>query len=278
MRVVVLGAGGLLGRALAAAPPPGVSLQCFARSGLDVRDTTALERMLHDARPHWVLNASAYTNVDGAEAGRDEAWAVNATAVGELARLCRLAGAGLAHFSTDYVFAGDREGCYAEDDPVAPVNAYGASKEAGERLVRDSGARHLIIRTQWLFGVGGKSFLSTVLDRARRGDAIRVVSDEFGQCTYADDLAAAAFALLPRAGGTFHVANRGRVSRYEVARRIYESAGMADRVTPVSTKELTMPAPRPTSSLLCVGRVENALGRRMPGWTDAVARYVASSA
>ena len=276
MKVVVLGSRGLLGRALCASAPPQLDVTALGHADLDVRDEAAVQRAVRDASPAWVLNATAHTDVDGAEREPELARAVNATAVGSLAEVCAAAGAGLVHVSTDYVFAGDREQCYAEDDAVAPVNAYGASKEAGERLVRESGARHLIVRTQWVFGEGGRAFLSTLADRARARTAIRVVDDEFGACTYAADLARAMWALLGRAEGTVHIANRGRVSRYDVARRIYAAFGAGDLVSGVRSSEVPMTARRPRSSQLCLDKVEELLGRPMPSWTDAVDRYLAA--
>jgi dTDP-4-dehydrorhamnose reductase len=278
VNVVLLGAAGLLGRSLAASPPPGTTLSAFDRATADITDFGAIERLLRREAPDWVLNATAYTDVDGAERDRDTAFQVNGSAVSELARRCAIFGCGLVHFSTDYVFAGDRDTCYSEDAPVAPVNSYGASKEAGEREVRNSGARHLIIRTQWLFGHGGRSFLSTVARRARERQAIRVVADEWGCCTYVEDLAAATWEILGRASGTLHVANRGKVSRFEVARRVYEAAGVPELVTAARSADVPMLARRPVSSMLCVDRVEGILGRPMPAWTDAVDRYVATVA
>jgi len=278
MRVMVLGAGGLLGRSLVASVPAAHQVTPLTRAEADIRDSAALARTLREVRPDWVLNATAYTDVDGAERDRDLAFAVNADAVGELASFCKALGAGLMHFSTDYVFAGDKMDCYREDDAVAPVNAYGASKEAGERLVRDRAGRHVIIRTQWLFGSGGKSFLSTVKQRAASRQPIRVVEDEYGCCTYVADLSAVAWSALGRLEGTFHVANRGRVSRCDVARRVYEAAEAGQLVTPVTSADIAVVAKRPSSSQLCVDKVEAALGRPMPHWTDAVDRYLAAVA
>jgi dTDP-4-dehydrorhamnose reductase len=276
VKVVLLGAGGLLGRSLASSPPVGTSLSAFDRATADITDFAAIERLLQRESPDWVLNATAYTDVDGAERDRDAAFRVNGTAVGALARGCATLGCGLVHFSTDYVFAGDREACYPEDAPVSPVNSYGASKEAGESALRLSGARHVIIRTQWLFGEGGRSFLSTVARRARDRQAIRVVADEWGCCTYVEDLARTTWEILGRASGTLHLANRGRVSRFDVARRVYEAAGVPELVTPARSADVPMVAKRPHSSQLCVDKVEQLVGRPMAAWTDAVDRYLAS--
>jgi dTDP-4-dehydrorhamnose reductase len=279
LRVLLLGSAGLLGRALRTQPThgaQGTQLISFTRQELDIRDVAAVEAKVREHRPDWVLNATAYTNVDGAETDPESAYAVNATAVGALAECCRASGCGVVHFSTDFVFAGDTERCYDEGDEPRPVNAYGASKLAGEELVRLSGARHLIVRTQWVFGVGGTSFLSTLWHRAMERQPTRVVADEYGCCTYAADLADVTWRSLGRLEGTYHVANRGRVSRYEIAQRVFAATGSPDGVSPCSAKDVSLPARRPASSILCVDRIESALGTRMAPWTDAVDRYVAA--
>src|SRR4051812_30797028 len=151
MRAVLLGASGMLGRQLQLQPGPEQKIIAFSRAQLDVRDEEALRREIRAARPDYVINASGYTNVDGAESHADEAFDVNANAVGVLATLCLEAGCTLVHFSTDYVFDGTKDGFYGEDDAPNPLNVYGASKLEGEMRIRRSGARHLILRTQWLY-------------------------------------------------------------------------------------------------------------------------------
>src|SRR5262245_33291011 len=179
MTVLLLGAGGLLGRALRAHLEDATNgaLVARTRSELDIRDTAEVEETLRTARPTWVLNASAYTNVDGAARDPQAANAVNATAVGALAHLCARHGCRLMHFSTAYDLNGTEDGFYAEDDAPNPVSGYGASKLAGEELVRSSGASYVIVRTQWLYGSGGKSFVSSLASRAKEGMPTRVTDD-----------------------------------------------------------------------------------------------------
>lgn len=277
MKVAVLGAGGLVGRELCAAAPSGAEVLPLTHAQLDIRDTDGVARVLDDASPAWVINAAGVTDVDLAERDRDLAFAVNALAVGSLARLCHSRGAGLLHFSTDFVFDGTKDGCYAEDDEPKPINVYGASKWDGEKLVRQHTMKHLIIRTQWVFGAGGTSFLSTLRERALNRVPMRVVADQFGGCTYAPDLAQWTWAMVGTLTGTYHVANRGRVSRFDIARRVFEALGAAELVSPCSSADVRTIAPRPANTPLCVDKVERALGRALPSWSDAVDRYAASS-
>jgi len=274
MRALVLGAGGLLGREFASEKPREHEIVALAHADLDVRDTAAVQRVIRDLSPNWVINASGFTHVDAAERDRDAAFAVNAAAVGELARVCGENRSGLAHFSTDYVFDGAKTGCYREDDEPLPLSVYGASKLAGEELVRRSGARHLIIRTQWLFGFGNRSFLSTLWQRAQERRPTRVVADQFGCCTFTVDLARVTWVALDRLEGTYHVANKGRVSRFEIAQRIFGAAGVPELVTPCEGADMPAAARRPTNSPLCLSKVERALGYTMAEWTDAMRRYL----
>ena len=277
MRVVLLGAGGMLARALIREVPSGCNLSPLTRAELDVRDSEAIARVLREVKPRYVINASAYSNVDGAESNSAEAFAVNADAVGEMARLCAASGCGLVHYSTDYVFDGAAEGFYAESDEPNPLSVYGKSKLAGEQHAR-SIERHLVIRSQWLFGGAGKSFVSTVRERALAGIPTRAADDQFGCCTYTTDLARTSWELLAlNATGVYHVANRGLVSRYSLARQIFDSLGAAQLLSRCSSAEFAG-APRPRSSPLDVTRTEHLLGRSMPTWRDALDRYLGRTA
>lgn len=276
MKVVLLGAGGMLARDLLANAPAEHTVLPFTHEQLDVRDSVGLARALHENRPDWVMNASGITDVDRAEREPELAFAVNATAVGELATLCKENRCGFVHFSTDFIFDGSKTDCYREDDVPNPINTYGASKWEGEQIVRRNAGQHLIIRTQWLFGAGGTGFLSTLWQRARDRLPTCVVDDQFGCCTYSVDLARVTWAGLGRLAGTYHVANRGRVSRFHIARRIFEMAGTTELVSPCQSAALSLAAQRPASSQLCLDKVERDLGYRMPDWMDAIARYLSS--
>lgn len=275
MRVLLLGARGMLGTDLAATAPRSVELTAAGRAEVDVTDAAAVARALDAARPDWVVNATAYTAVDRAESEREAAFAVNARAVETLGRLCAERGIALAHFGTDYVFPGTGARPYREDDPVSPVNAYGESKLAGEEALRASGARALVLRTQWLFGRHGKSFPRTMWERAAKGQPTRVVSDQRGRPTYTVDLARATWELIGRgATGTYHAANAGETTWFGLAGRVFRTAGAEALLSPCGTADYPTPARRPAYSVLDTTRLEAALGHALPPWEDAVERFL----
>lgn len=274
MRVLLLGAGGMLAREILAQRPAQHSVVSLTRAEVDIRDPDALQRAVRENRPTWVINGSGYTDVDAAESDSTTAFAVNSKAVGDLARFCRENDCGLLHFSTDYVFDGMKDGLYAEDDATNPISVYGASKLAGEKLIRESATRHLILRTRWLYGKGVRGFISTLWERAHARMPTKAADDQFACSTYTVDLARTSWAALSRLTGTFHVVNRGLVSPYILAKRIFEAADAASLVSAASLSEFPAPARRPLNSPLDVRRIERALGYRMPSWEDALERYV----
>ena len=277
MRVIVLGAGGMLGHDLVATAPPEVKLFPFPRAELDITKHDAMAATLADVRPDVVINAAAYTLVDRAESEPQEAVRVNAAAVGALGRMARQVGARVIHFSTDYVFDGTATEPYTEERLRHPINAYGMSKLAGEKDLRASGAECLIVRTQWLFGVHGRSFPKTMWERARAGRATKVVRDQTGRPTYAPDLAAAVWTLLRRGKcGVMHVANQGEATWFDVAAHVFARAGKPDLLTACVTADYPTPARRPRYSVLDTARAEQALGGPLPTWEDAIDRFLAS--
>ncbi len=276
MIVLLLGAGGMLGRDVAASAPPGVGLVKRTHDDCDVTDVHAVAKVLEQVRPQWVINCAAYTKVDQAERDRDRALAVNGTAPGTLGVACATRGIGVLHVSSDYVFAGDRAAPWTETDAPRPVNWYGATKLAGERGLQKSGARHLIVRSQWLFGVHGASFPRTMWERARRGDPTSVVTDQQGRPTYTADLAAAMWALLGHGvTGVVHVANAGTATWYDVAARVFAAAGRSSLLTPCTTADFPTPARRPMQSVLSLEKAEG-FGIVLPPWEAAVDRFLAT--
>src|SRR6266566_1308733 len=246
MRVMVLGAGGMLGRDLVATAPPAFRLFPFTHADLDITDQVLLKSRIRELQPQIIVNAAAYTSVDMAEDDRDLAFLVNRDAVGVLASLAAHCGARVVHFSTDYVFDGNVTTPYPEDAPTNPINVYGASKLAGEEALRASGAQFLLIRTQWLFGAHGKSFPRLMWDRARQGLITRVVADQTGRPSYTMDVASATWQLSQRAVmGVFHVANSGSATWYEVANHIFTAFGRASLVSPCGTADYPTRARRP---------------------------------
>ncbi|WP_428965020.1 dTDP-4-dehydrorhamnose reductase [Micromonospora fluostatini] len=257
-RWLVTGAAGMLGRDLVAALGrlDGASVTAADRAALDVTDRRAVTEAVggHDV----VVNAAAWTDVDGAERAEDAATAVNGTAVAHLARACAGSGAVLVQVSTDYVFAGTTAGRYPEDGHPGPVNAYGRSKLVGEEAVRRLlPQRGYVVRTAWLYGEHGPNVVATMLDRAARVPHLDVVDDLFGQPTWSVALAAQLVALgrAARAGqappGTYHGTSAGETSWYGLARALFAHAGLDPaRVRPVSRTRFPRPAVRPVRTVL----------------------------
>lgn len=276
MRVLLLGASGMLGRELAAAAPAGVALVGPDLPRIELTDRHSIERAIALHAPDAVLNAAAYTRVDDAERDGAAAHAVNAVAVGALADACARRGTTLVHFSTDYVFDGRGTRPWREDDAPAPINRYGASKREGELLLAASGAPALVLRTQWLFGAHGKSFPRTMWERARASRETRVVVDQTGRPTHAGDLARATWALLDRgARGIVHVANDGVATWYDLARAVFAAAGRPELVAPCTTADYPTPASRPAYSVLDTSKLETMLGAPLPRWEEALTRFLA---
>jgi dTDP-4-dehydrorhamnose reductase len=276
MRALVTGAGGMLGRAVTAeAARRGAEVLAMGRADLDVIDARAVDRALGLHRPDVVVHCAGYTNVDAAESAEDEAMALNAVSAALLARAAGRLGALLVYPSTDYVFDGRATRPYRPGDPIAPLNAYGRSKAAGERETLSAGG--LVVRTSWLFGAGGRNFVDTVLARAERGAPLTVVDDQIGRPTWTADLASVLISLAAcRTTGTFHASGAGDpVTWYGFARAILSGAGVQAAIEPVPTTALARAATRPRYSVLDLTATEEILGRRLESWEGALGRYLA---
>lgn len=274
MRALILGAGGQVGRALAAALPDATAL---GRAGFDIAAPTGLDWPSYDV----VVNAGAFTDVDGAETpgGRVAAWRANATGPAALAAIARRHGLTLVHLSSEYVFDGTADRPYVEDDAVAPLSAYGASKAAGDLAVQ-AVEKHYLLRPTWVVG-DGRNFVRTMLGLAARGISPTVVDDQIGRPTFAPDLAAAIVHLVTTQApyGTYHVTGGGEPASWaEVARETYALAGHADvTVTGTTTAAYFADKPhaarRPLNSVLDTSRAQQA-GADAPDWRDRLAEYV----
>lgn len=245
-----------------------------SRTDLDIADPAALWAFVDRHRPELVLNCAAYTAVDRAEDDEKAALRVNGTGPRRLAEVCRAYGARLVHISTDYVFAGDARTPYAENAPVGPVCAYGRTKLAGEIAVAEIlPERSAIVRTAWLYGAHRYGFVQTMVCRAGTGEPLEAVSDQVGQPTWTEDLAAQIIALgrEPLATGIFHATNAGESTWLGLAREIYRLLG-ADPglVTPVSGSSLGRRSARPAYSVLGHDRWKEAGMKPMRDWRDAV--------
>ncbi len=281
MRALVVGAGGQLGQALVARLGER-AVSAEGREGLDVRDADAVHRVVTATKPDVVFNASAYNNVDGAETQVAEALAVNAAGPRHLARAARDTGALFVHVSTDYVFDGMSDKPYTEDDRPRPANAYGVSKLAGEMLVAASGCAFLTVRTSGVFGSGGSrvkggSFVERILDKARRGETLKIVADQVFSPTYAPDLAAALVALVDAgARGLFHVTNSGSCTWHGLAVEALRIAGVQAPVEEIRARNLLSPARRPPQSILSKARYDSLGLPPIRVWSDALAEFLAS--
>ena len=278
MKVIVTGAAGLVGRAVVSAfTAQNEAIAAFDHAALDISDESAVVSTLASESPDVVVNCAAWTDVDGCELDEDRAHRDNALGPEVLALACRNVGALLITISTDYVFDGEKDGFYTQRDQPNPQSVYAVSKLEGERRAQTSWARTIVVRSGYIFGAGGTNFLSTVVDRARRGEQLRVINDSFGTPTYAPHLAQRLHRLaeldLP---GTFHIVNAGEgVSFDTFARTALHIAGSDDeQLESVSLAALKRPAARPRNSRLsCL--LSTAIGLDpMPLWTDALRDFV----
>ena len=280
MRVAVTGAGGMLARAVVPMlEGRGHAVLALPRAAADVTVPEALAPPIAAFAPDWVCHLAAFTKVDDCEATPDLAMRVNAEGAANAARAAAASGAAILAVSSDYVFDGTGTRPYREDDPAAPVSAYGASKWAGEQAVRAAHPRHAIVRTSWLYGEGGANFVDTILRKARAGEALRVVDDQHGSPTWTHDLAEG-LARLMEAGatGTFHCTNSGSCTWYDLAAHVIGRTGLTASLARTDTASFPRPAKRPAYSVLDNARFEQATGHRLPTWQDAVDRYLQSTA
>ena len=243
---------------------------------LDITNPDALRASLAEHQPAVVFNCAAYTDVDGCEDDPERGRAVNALAPGALGRAAREVGALLVHISTDFVFDGDTDRPYTEDDPPNPLSVYGQTKLGGERAVIESGCKYLICRTAWLYGKYGKNFVNTIRDRAHTQSSLSVVSDQFGSPTWTKDLADMLLQLVRKdARGIVHTVNAGRASWCELAREAVRLSGLTAEIKAISAKQYPRKArPPKRSSVLDTTRFFRLAGQAPEHWKSALARYL----
>lgn len=252
MKILLTGARGMLAQAVRRElHARGHEVAALDRAALDVASPAAVDATIRDLRPDAVIQCAAYTRVDDAERDEAEAHRINADATAHLAAACRAVGARLVYPSTDYVFDGRASAPYHPDSPTSPLNAYGRSKLAGELAARGAGG-FLVVRTSWLYGAGGPNFVSTILERARRGEALRVVADQRGSPTWTGTLAIILAELLERQApaGIYHATNSGETTWYHFAAEAIRLAGLQTTIEPVPTTAFPRPAARPAYSVL----------------------------
>ncbi|MEJ7826306.1 MAG: dTDP-4-dehydrorhamnose reductase [Solirubrobacteraceae bacterium] len=270
------GAGGMLGRAVVeAAMREGHEHHGATRSQLDVTDGAAVRRAVFEARAQAVINCAAYTDVDGAESDPAAAAAVNRDGAANVAAATAQAGARIVHVSTDYVFDGCKRGPWLESDPTGPLGVYGETKLAGEQAVAHANPDHAIVRTAWLYGAGGKSFVDTMLTLGVQREEVSVVTDQIGCPTWTGHLAGALVALAsrPHERGIHHIAGSGSCSWNELAREVFERARIECRVLPATSADFVRPAKRPANSVLGTERAQPLV---LPAWRDGLTEYLAT--
>lgn len=285
-RILVTGAGGQLGRLLArrlsVLPASEVELTALDRVELDLSDAQAVRAAIRQHRPEIVVNAAAYTAVDKAESEQELAQLVNAAAPGVMAEELAKTGGWLIHYSTDYVFDGSGTKPWVETDPTGPLSVYGHTKLNGERAIAAAGAKHVILRTSWVYAVEGKNFLHTMLRLGRERDQLKIVDDQIGAPTTAEALTEASLAVIRQlaaagdnagASGVYHLTCAGETSWCGFARAIF--AAFAERqkapeVVGIPTEAYPTPAKRPRNSRLNCEKFAARFGVRMPAWESAL--------
>jgi len=273
MRVTILGATGLLGKALMREWKDEVT--GFGSADGDIRDAEQVLHLVQRTRPDWIVLAAAYTDVDGCETNRNLAFNVNCQGAVNVAQAAKQYGARLLFLSTDYVFDGTKTTPYATDDLRSPRSVYGQSKAEAEVQLGQILPQCCIVRTSWLFGTGGKCFPDTILKLAATRQQLEVVGDQRGSPTYSVDLARALIQLChEEASGVVHVTNRGECSWYDFAREIIARAGLGTVVRQTTSDKFVRAAERPQYSVLSPESLQQR-GVEMPTWQDALQRYLA---
>ena len=274
MRILIIGSGGMLGVDLVE-QWTGDEVIPATSYDVDIRDMGQLRHFITQVHPDWVVLAAAYTDVDGSERNPEQAFAVNGDGTRNVARIAQELGRKLFYVSTDYVFDGASHQPYEPDDPIHPLNVYGASKAAGESAVREESKYWMIARTSWLFGASRTSFPEKILRAAACQPQIKVVADQIGSPTFTKDLATAIRDLVRSdAQGILHITNSGSCSWFEFAKEVLLRAGCNTPVLPITTAEADRLAKRPAYSVLSPASL-TVRGIKLRSWQEAVRAYVA---
>jgi len=280
--ILLLGATGQVGHELARTLAPLGTVWAPGRDEVDLADAESLRRAVEDESPDLIVNAAAYTDVDGAEDEPERAATLNAEAPRVLAEAAQAAEAWLVHYSTDYVFDGTKRTPYTEDDAPNPTNTYGRTKREGEEAIRSVGGNHVILRTSWVYSHRRSNFVRTMLGLADEHDTLTVVDDQIGVPTWAGWLAEATATIGerllgaddPSLRGLYHLAGTGQTSWYGFAKAIFAQFGHTDvEVEPVPSTEYPTPAPRPSYTVLDATRVRATFDLTLPTWTAQLARF-----
>lgn len=277
MTILIFGKNGQLARALIrSCKASGLTCSVIGSTECDLAvDPEAAAQFIHDTTCKAVINASAFTAVDAAETNRDDSHALNNKAPGVMAMVCAEKNIPFIHISTDYVFSGNSQRPYRPQDKINPVNAYGASKAAGERAVMTAGGRAAIIRTSWVYDGIGKNFLTTMMRLGAQHDTLTVVSDQIGRPTYAGHLAEACLRILDNPSGKpkiYHVSDTGApISWADFARAIFSASALSCEVKDIPTADYPTPAKRPANSVMDVSDFERDFGYPLADWQTGLA-------
>ncbi len=280
MKILLTGAQGQVGYELERSLQGLGEIVAPPRAVLDLADLDQVRDTVRALRPDLIVNAAAYTRVDQAESEPDLALRINAQAPGVMALQAREIGAAMVHFSTDYVFSGDKRGPYVEGDLPGPLNVYGETKLLGEQAIASSGIPHLILRTSWVYGMRGHNFLRTMLRLAAERDEVRVVADQRGAPTWSRTVAQTTAHVLAQAQlggprwwrehrGVYHLSCQGETTWSGFAQAILEATGSDCRVVPIASSEYPTPARRPPNSVLSSAKLASRFGR-IPDWREAL--------
>lgn len=256
-------------------------IACPSSAELDLRDPARVREVVRSLNPRLIINAGAYTSVDLAESNEPICHAINAVAPGILAEEARRIGAGMVHFSTDYVFDGDRNRPYLETDRPNPLNVYGRSKLAGEDAVREVGGVWLVLRTGWVYATRGKNFLLTMARMAKERESLAVVDDQLGSPTWARAIAAATGQILTRpfetTPGIYHLTAGGATTWHGFAKAIFEHLGTnTPKLSAISTDDYPLPAARPRYSVLDNTKLRETFGVSLQSWEEQLKLAIAS--
>ena len=275
MRILLTGRNGQVGSELERALPVLGEVAAVARQTLDLADSQAVRQAVQQVKPGIIVNAAAYTAVDKAESERELALQVNGVAPGVLGEEAKRLGALLVHYSTDYVFDGEKRSPYLEEDAPNPISHYARTKLDGERAIAACGCRHLILRTSWVYGPRAANFYQIIARKAAAGEPMRMVDDQTSVPTPSGFLAQQTVALLGRgAEGLFHLTPSGTATRYEFAREVVKTMGSKSKVEPARTAEFPTPARRPAYSAMGNAKAAALLGGTLPSWQSELHRAI----
>ncbi len=275
-KIIVIGGNGQLGNCLRKIAPDYENQYEFLftdSESLDITDEDSIEDTFEEFRPQYCINASAYTAVDLAEKEEEKAFAVNAYGVEKLAMACKKFNATLIHVSTDYVFDGETEISYDEDNFTNPIGVYGTSKREGEELALEANPKTIILRTSWLYSEFNKNFVKTMLNLFSQKDQLGIVADQFGQPTNANDLAEAIMKIIQSSNkkyGIFHFSNYPETTWFDFASKIAELSGSNVKLNPITTAEFPTPAKRPRRSTMALDKIEKFYGIQPKHWENSL--------